>query len=130
MDARNDMRIAQEEIFGPVLTVIDYDGTDDEAVRLANDTIYGLAGGVVSSDTNRAFNVARRIRTGMIFVQTEVGGAVMPSGPDPQGPGWGAAPGPIGSSGAFGGFKQSGVGREWGSHGLAEFTELKAISYS
>ena len=130
MDARNDMRVAQQEIFGPVLTVIDYDGTDDEAVRLANDTIYGLAGGVVSSDTNRAFNVARRIRTGMIFVQTEVGGAVMPSAPDPQGPGWGAAPGPIGSSGAFGGFKQSGVGREWGSHGLAEFTELKAISYS
>jgi aldehyde dehydrogenase (NAD+) len=130
MDARNDMRIAQEEIFGPVLTVIAYDGTDAEAIRLANDTIYGLAGGVVSSDTSRAFNVARRIRTGMISVQTEVRGVVMPAGQDPQGPGWGAHPGPIGSSGAFGGFKQSGIGREWGGHGLAEFTELKAISWS
>jgi len=111
MDARNDMRVAQEEIFGPVLTVIGYDGTDTEAVRLANDSIYGLAGGVVSSDTSRAFNVARRIRTGMISVQTEVRGSVVPAAGDPQGPGWGAHPGPIGSSGAFGGFKQSGIGR-------------------
>jgi aldehyde dehydrogenase (NAD+) len=130
MDARNDMRIAQEEIFGPVLTVIAYDGSDEEAVRLANDSIYGLAGGVVSSDTNRAFGVARRIRTGMISVQTEVNGSVLPAAADGQGPGWGAHPGPIGSSGAFGGFKQSGIGREWGGHGLAEFTELKAISWS
>jgi acyl-CoA reductase-like NAD-dependent aldehyde dehydrogenase len=130
MDARNDMRVAQEEIFGPVLTVIGYDGTDTEAVRLANDSIYGLAGGVVSSDTSRAFNVARRIRTGMISVQTEVRGSVVPAAGDPQGPGWGAHPGPIGSSGAFGGFKQSGIGREWGAHGLAEFTELKAMTWS
>jgi aldehyde dehydrogenase (NAD+) len=130
MDARNDMRVAQEEIFGPVLTVIGYDGTDTEAVRLANDSIYGLAGGVVSSDTSRAFNVARRIRTGMISVQTEVHGSVVPAAGDPQGPGWGAHPGPIGSSGAFGGFKQSGIGREWGAHGLAEFTELKAMTWS
>jgi aldehyde dehydrogenase (NAD+) len=130
IDARNDMRIAQEEIFGPVLTVIGYDGTDEEAVRLANDTIYGLAGGVVSADTSRGFGVARRIRTGMISVQTEVNGNVLPDGGDNQGPGWGAYPGPIGSSGAFGGFKQSGIGREWGGHGMAEFTELKAISWS
>ena len=93
MDARNDMRIAQEEIFGPVLAVIAYDGTDAEAVRLANDSIYGLAGGVVSSDTSRAFNVARRIRTGMISVQTEVHGSVVPAAGDPRGPG-GGPPGP------------------------------------
>ncbi len=85
---------------------------------------------MVSSDTSRAFNVARRIRTGMISVQTEVRGSVVPAAGDPQGPGWGAHPGPIGSSGAFGGFKQSGIGREWGAHGLAEFTELKAMTWS
>ena len=58
------MRIAQEEIFGPVLTVVPYSGKDDDAVRLANDSIYGLGGGVVSTSTARAFNVARRIRAG------------------------------------------------------------------
>ncbi|MFE5703961.1 aldehyde dehydrogenase family protein [Rhodococcus koreensis] len=131
MDARNDMRVAQEEIFGPVLTVIEYSGEDDEAVHLANDTIFGLAGGVVSANTTRAFNVARKIRSGYMSVQTEVNGSVaeQPPGGD-QGPGWGRAPSSIGTWGAFGGFKQSGVGREWGKHGLAEFTELKTLTWS
>jgi aldehyde dehydrogenase (NAD+) len=130
MNASNEMRVAQEEIFGPVLTVISYGGDDDEAIRLANDTIYGLAGGVVSSNTSRGYNVARRIRTGMISVQTEIDGVVDSHLSDAdQGPGWGAHPSAIGTAGAFGGFKQSGVGREWGRHGLAEFTELKAITW-
>ncbi|MDE0880616.1 MAG: aldehyde dehydrogenase family protein, partial [Sphingomonas bacterium] len=63
---RNDMRIAQEEIFGPVLTVIPYSGKDEDAIRIANDSIYGLGGGVMAARTGRAFNVARRIRTGTI----------------------------------------------------------------
>ncbi|MGC0366257.1 aldehyde dehydrogenase (NAD+) [Rhodococcus sp. 27YEA15] len=131
MDARSDMHVAQEEIFGPVLTVIEYDGDDTEAIRLANDTVYGLAGGVVSANTTRAFNVARRIRSGYVTVQTEVNGTVTvaPPGGD-QGPGWGREPAVIGTSGAFGGFKQSGVGREWGRYGLSEFTELKSLTWS
>ncbi|MFW6093315.1 MAG: aldehyde dehydrogenase family protein [Pseudomonadota bacterium] len=128
---RNDMRIAQEEIFGPVLTVIPYSGSDDDAVRLANDSIYGLSGGVMAANTARAFNVARRVRTGTI---TATGVGQPPAGePGPgggQGPGWGQAPGGIGQGGAFGGFKQSGLGREWGRHGLEDFTEVKSISWS
>jgi aldehyde dehydrogenase (NAD+) len=126
---RNDMRIAQEEIFGPVMTVVPYDGGDDEAVRIANDSIYGLAGGVTSANTARAFNVARRIRAGMVSAQgvgaepTEVGRG------NGQGPGWGANPTGIGIDGAFGGYKQSGLGREWGHHGLEEFTEVKSLSW-
>ncbi|MDV6271418.1 aldehyde dehydrogenase family protein [Rhodococcus globerulus] len=131
MDARSEMQVAQEEIFGPVLTVICYDGEDSEAIRLANDTIYGLAGGVVSANTTRAYNVARKIRAGYISVQTEVDGAVVEQGSDSdQGPGWGRDRAIIGTAGAFGGFKQSGFGREWGSHGLAEFTELKSLTWS
>jgi aldehyde dehydrogenase (NAD+) len=127
----NDMRIAQEEIFGPVLTVVPYSGKDEDAVRLANDSIYGLGGGVESQSTARAFNVARRIRAGTVLAQG-VGGS---SGPDPgpgagQGPGWGETMAGIGQSGAFGGFKQSGIGREWGTLGLEEFTEVKAIHWS
>ncbi len=127
----NDMRIAQEEIFGPVFTVVPYSGWDDDAVRLANDSIYGLGGGVESESTARAFNVARRIRAGTVLAQG-VGGAsgtdVGPGGG--QGPGWGETMAGIGQSGAFGGFKQSGIGREWGTHGLDEFTEIKAIHWS
>ncbi len=127
----NDMRIAQEEIFGPVLTIIPYSGEDDEAVRLANDSIYGLAGGVVSAHTSRAFNVARRIRSGSLSAEG-VGtvGAVAPGPGAGQGPGWGAPFSGIGQGGAFGGFKQSGIGREWGRHGLEDFTEVKSISWS
>jgi betaine-aldehyde dehydrogenase len=101
---RNDMRIAQEEIFGPVLCIIPYEDEED-AVRIANDTIYGLAGGVWSSDRARALGVARRLRAGQV---------------DVNGAGWNpAAP--------FGGFKQSGYGREFGKWGLEEYLEVKAI---
>ena len=127
----NDMRIAQEEIFGPVFTVVPYSGKDDDAVRLANDSIYGLGGGVESGSTARAFNVARRIRAGTVTAQGVGGASGVDVGPGGgQGPGWGATMAGIGQSGAFGGFKQSGIGREWGRHGLEEFTEIKAIHWS
>ena len=103
-DVRNDMTIAQEEIFGPVLSIIPYDNEDD-AVRIANDTIYGLAGGVWSSDTDRAKRVARRLRAGSIEIN---GGNFNPFAP-------------------FGGYKQSGNGRELGKYGLEEYLELKAM---
>ena len=99
----NDMTIAQEEIFGPVLVLIGYEDTED-AVRIANDTVYGLAG-YISGPADEAIDVARRIRTGMMHVNG--------AGPDFNAP--------------FGGYKQSGNGREWGSHGLEEFLETKAI---
>ena len=130
INVRNDMRIAQEEIFGPVLTVITYK-TEEEAIAIANDSIYGLGGGVVAANTARGFNVARQIRAGNVMVQTvgqpvsnfeRIGGA---------GPGWSAEePVGVGITGVFGGFKQSGVGREWGHHGIEEFTELKTIAWS
>ncbi len=128
---RNDMRIAQEEIFGPVLTVVPYSGDDDEAVRLANDSIYGLGGGVMAASTSRAFNVARQIRAGHVTA-TGVGSAALPStGPgNGQGPGWGVVMKGIGQEGAFGGYKQSGLGREWGHVGLEDFTEVKSLNWS
>jgi acyl-CoA reductase-like NAD-dependent aldehyde dehydrogenase len=130
INVRNDMRIAQEEIFGPVLTVITYK-TEREAIRVANDSIYGLGGGVIAGNTARGFNVARQIRAGNVSVQT-VGAQV--SNFDAlggSGPGWSAdQPNGVGITGVFGGFKQSGVGREWGHHGIEEFTELKTIAWS
>ncbi|MDT5275570.1 MAG: aldehyde dehydrogenase [Mycobacterium sp.] len=130
INVRNDMRIAQEEIFGPVLAVITYK-TEQEAIRIANDSIYGLGGGVITGNTARGFNVARQIRAGNVSVQT-VGAQV--SNFDTlggSGPGWSAdQPNGVGITGVFGGFKQSGVGREWGHHGIEEFTELKAIAWS
>jgi aldehyde dehydrogenase (NAD+) len=127
----NDMRIAQEEIFGPVFTVVPYSGTDEDAVRIANDSIYGLGGGVEARSTARAFNVARRIRAGTVLAQGVGEGPGDDVGPGGgQGPGWGETMAGIGQSGAFGGFKQSGVGREWGTLGLEEFTEVKAIHWS
>ena len=127
----NDMRIAQEEIFGPVLTVVPYSGTDADAVRIANDSIYGLGGGVVSANTTRAFNVARQIRAGTVIAHGVGGDAVADMGPGGgQGPGWGASMAGIGQQGAFGGYKQSGLGREWGHHGVEEFTEIKSLSWS
>jgi betaine-aldehyde dehydrogenase len=102
---RNDMTIAREEIFGPVLSIIPYDGGDDEAIRLANDTPYGLSGAVWSGDQARAERVARRIRAGQVDVN---GGAFNMSAP-------------------FGGFKQSGHGREAGVYGLEEFLEYKSL---
>ncbi len=127
----NDMRIAQEEIFGPVLTVIPYSGGDKDAVRIANDSIYGLGGGVMAANTARAFNVARQVRAGNV---TATGVGQVPAGAtgpgDGQGPGWGQPLAGIAQSGAFGGFKQSGIGREWGRHGLEDFTEVKSITWT
>jgi aldehyde dehydrogenase (NAD+) len=127
----NDMRIAREEIFGPVLTVIPYSGQDDDAVRLANDSIYGLGGGVMAASTARAFNVARRIRAGSMQVIGVGDASTTSAGPGGgQGPGWGEPVRGIGQAGAFGGFKQSGIGREWGRHGIEEFTEVKSIAWT
>jgi aldehyde dehydrogenase (NAD+) len=102
-DVDPDSELAQEEIFGPVLSIIPF-ADDDEAVTIANDSRYGLAGGVWGSD-ERALAVARRIRTGAVDVN---GGAFNPFAP-------------------FGGYKQSGVGRELGEYGLTEFRQVKAI---
>ncbi|MGB6205943.1 MAG: aldehyde dehydrogenase family protein [Mycobacterium sp.] len=101
-----DSEIAQEEIFGPVLVVISFDD-DDDAVRIANNSIYGLAGAVFSGDQNRALAVARRIRTGSFSIN---GGNY------------------FGADTPFGGFKQSGVGREMGVAGLEEFLEPKTFA--
>ena len=103
-EVRPGMTIEQEEIFGPVLSIIPYD-TEEEAIEIANDTIYGLAGGVWSGDPERAKKVARQIRTGQIEVN---GGAFNPMAP-------------------FGGYKQSGNGRELGKFGLEEFLEVKSL---
>ncbi len=99
-----EMTIARDEIFGPVLAIIPYD-SEDEAVEIANDTQYGLAGGVWSADPGRAKEVARRLRTGQVEVN---GGGFNPMAP-------------------FGGYKQSGNGREFGSFGLEEFLEVKSL---
>ncbi|MDX6602206.1 MAG: aldehyde dehydrogenase [Solirubrobacterales bacterium] len=99
-----EMTIAQEEIFGPVLAIQPYDGEDD-AVRIANDTAYGLAGGVWSGDQDRAISVAKRIRTGQIEIN---GGAFNPLAP-------------------FGGYKQSGHGRENGRYAIEELLQVKSL---
>ncbi len=99
----NDMTIAREEIFGPVLSLIGYED-DADAIRIANDTAYGLSG-YISGDPERAKNVARQIRTGNVHLN----GA------------------PVDNNAPFGGYKQSGNGREWGAHGFEEFLEIKAI---
>jgi aldehyde dehydrogenase (NAD+) len=104
-DVGNTMRIAQEEIFGPVLVVIAYDDEDD-AVRIANESEYGLSGGVWSADEEHALAVARRLRTGTVTVN----GA------------------PIGFDGPFGGFKASGFGREYGVAGLTQYIEYKTVT--
>lgn len=106
VDAAPDARIATEEIFGPVLTVIGYED-DDDAVRIANSSIYGLAGEVWSGDLKRATRIAARIRTGMIAI---------------NGVQWVAADTPVG------GYKHSGLGRENGTQGLEEFLETKVVS--
>ncbi|MDQ2648372.1 MAG: aldehyde dehydrogenase family protein [Actinomycetota bacterium] len=103
-EVRNDMTIAQEEIFGPVLSILPYQD-EDEAIAIANDSLYGLSGGVWSGDAEHAKAVARKIRTGQIEVN---GGAFNPNAP-------------------FGGYKQSGYGREYGEHGFDEFLETKSM---
>jgi aldehyde dehydrogenase (NAD+) len=104
-DVNSKMTIAQEEIFGPVLSVLPYE-SEDEAVEIANDTIYGLAGGVWSGDPERAMRVARRMRTGQVDVN---GGRYNPLAP-------------------FGGYKKSGIGRELGMFGLEEYLQIKSIA--
>jgi len=103
-EVRNDMTIAREEIFGPVLCIIPYEDEAD-AVRIANDTPYGLSGFVTAGDIERARRVAKQIRSGNVHINNAR----------------------VDFGGCFGGYKQSGNGREWGEAGLAEFLELKAI---
>jgi betaine-aldehyde dehydrogenase len=100
----NDMRIAQEEIFGPVLVVIPYEDEED-AIRIANESEYGLAGSVWTKDSDHAIDIARRIRTGTLAVNRYLMDFIAP----------------------FGGFKSSGMGREFGREGLEEYTEAKSI---
>jgi len=107
VDVTNDMRIAQEEIFGPVLVVIPFED-DADAVRIANESSYGLSGGVSSGNLDRAINVAKQIRSGSISVN----GGMCIAGDLP-----------------FGGYKASGVGREWGLEGIEEFLETKLIAW-
>jgi aldehyde dehydrogenase (NAD+) len=102
----NSSRLAQEEIFGPVLVVIAHDG-DDDAVRIANDSPYGLSGAVHGGDAERARAVARRLRAGTVSVNGGV---------------W------YGADVPFGGYKQSGIGREMGVAGFEEYLETKAIA--
>lgn len=106
-DVDNSMRIAQEEIFGPVLSVIGYDG-EEQAVAIANDSAYGLSGTVWSADGEHALDVARRVRAGTLAVNHFT----------------------IDFAAPFGGFKGSGIGREFGPEGLEAFCELKSISVS
>lgn len=104
-DVSNDMTIAQQEIFGPVLVMIPYDN-EEEAIRIANDTPYGLAGYVQSGDLEHARRVASKIRAGNVHINGASAGLDVP----------------------FGGYKQSGNGREWGAHGFTDYLEIKAIS--
>ena len=104
-NVRNSMTIAQEEIFGPVLSVIAYT-SEEEAVSMANDTIYGLGGGVWSRDKERALAVAKRLRAGTVWINE-----------------WHL----ISEKAPFGGYKQSGIGREFGVEGLREYTETKHL---
>ena len=103
-DVNNDMIIAREEVFGPVLSIIPYDNEDD-AIRIANDTPYGLSGYVSSTNIDRARAVAAKLHTGMVHINN--------ASLDDQAP--------------FGGYKQSGNGREWGPHGIGEFLEVKSV---
>jgi aldehyde dehydrogenase (NAD+) len=103
-DVRNDMKIAQDEIFGPVLSILPY-GDEEEAISIANDTSYGLQGYVFSADMQRALRVAARMEVGRVQVNTLAHEPLAP----------------------FGGVKQSGIGRENGVYGLEAFLEPKAI---
>jgi acyl-CoA reductase-like NAD-dependent aldehyde dehydrogenase len=107
-DVRNEMRVAQEEIFGPVASIIPFD-TEDEAIRMANDSPYGLSGSVWTQNLGRAIRVSKAIRTGVISVNSS--SSVFTEAP-------------------FGGFKQSGIGREMGMHAVALYTEVKNIYFS
>jgi aldehyde dehydrogenase (NAD+) len=104
VNVTNDMTVAQEEIFGPVLCVIAYD-SEDEAIRIANDSRYGLHGAVLGTDLQRARRVASQIRAGRVVINRMTD--------DPQAP--------------WGGFKFSGVGREYGGYGIEAFLEAKGV---
>jgi aldehyde dehydrogenase (NAD+) len=106
-DVDNSMTIAQEEIFGPVLVAIPFED-DDDAVRIANDSVYGLAGGVYSASFERAEAVARRVRTGVMSIN---GGA------------------PVGADLPFGGYKYSGIGRQNGTAGFDQYLETKSVAW-
>ena len=103
-DVNNEMTIAREEIFGPVLCMIPYSNLD-EAVRIANDTVYGLSSYVWGGSKEDAMAIARRLRTGMVHLNGADNDVLAP----------------------FGGYKQSGNGREWGAHGIEDFLEVKAV---
>lgn len=103
-DVTPEMTIAREEIFGPVLSIIGYKD-EDEAIRIANDSPYGLSGAVQSADVDRARRVASKMRTGMVYINGAAGDLSAP----------------------FGGYKQSGNGREWGAHAFNDFLELKSV---
>jgi betaine-aldehyde dehydrogenase len=105
IDVDNASRVAQEEIFGPVISVITY-RDEDEAVAIANDSIYGLGGAVFSADADHAFELARRIRSGTVSINGFVGSHVTTP---------------------FGGYKQSGLGREGGIEGMTAFMETKSV---
>jgi aldehyde dehydrogenase (NAD+) len=107
VDVTNDMRIAQEEIFGPVLVVIPYED-DEDAIRIANDSVYGLSGGITSGNFDRAFAIGKRIRTGTFGINAGV---------------------PINGDLPFGGYKHSGIGRAWGVEGIEEYLETKVMSW-
>lgn len=104
----NDMKIAQEEIFGPVLAVIRYSDVD-EAIKMANDTIYGLAAGVWTRDVNKAYEVARKLQAGVVWIND-----------------WHM----LRNDAPFGGYKQSGIGREMGKHSLDAYTQVKHVHTS
>ena len=103
---RNHIRIAREEIFGPVVSVIPF-ADDEEAIRIANDSTYGLGGAIYARDTTRAVEMAKRIRTGAININNALNIQNLP----------------------FGGFKESGIGREGGRWSMEEYTEVQQITW-
>ena len=107
VDVTNDMAIARQEVFGPVLVVLPYED-DDDAVRIANDSEYGLSGGIASGNIQRAIELASRFRSGTVSIN---GGRCV-DGDIP-----------------FGGYKSSGIGKAWGVEGIQEYTETKIVAY-